>query len=495
MSSELKEKTAKGVSWGFVDNFLNYGIVAVANIVLANLLTPSDFGIIGMTALFITLSTSLVDSGFTGALTRKKEVNDADLSTVFYFNFAISLLLYAVLFFTAPLIAAFFEEEILVPVIRILSLSLVVNALGIVHKVLFIRVIDFKTQAKISLFSAVASSLLAIAAAFYGMGVWSLVILQVARAAISTIMLWMMSKWRPGLLFSGKSFKEMFSFGSRLLATSIISAVWSEMYSFIIGKFYTSSTLGLYSHANKTKNMVTSNVSIVMQRVSFPVLSSVQDERLRRVEVYRKVLKTTVLIAFTAVLGLWAVAPNFTAGIFGEQWIPAVGYIRILCFSGLFIPMIMCGANVINSDGRSDITLMLEILKTLLAVIPLLLGIFISIEALLYGMIATHAVLFTLHSLYVAKITGYRFADQIRDILPPLVVAGVMSGLVNLLNLLPLHPLAGLAVQVAAGGAIILSTYEFIYRNSEYCDIKEQLLKAFRKVGKRGHGEGKQAGR
>ena len=152
MSSELKEKTAKGVSWGFVDNFLNYGIVAVANIVLANLLTPSDFGIIGMTALFITLSTSLVDSGFTGALTRKKEVNDADLSTVFYFNFAISLLLYAVLFFTAPLIAAFFEEEILVPVIRILSLSLVVNALGIVHKVLFIRVIDFKTQAKISLF-------------------------------------------------------------------------------------------------------------------------------------------------------------------------------------------------------------------------------------------------------------------------------------------------------------------------------------------------------
>ena len=481
MSSELKEKTAKGVSWGFVDNFLNYGIVAVANIVLANLLTPSDFGIIGMTALFITLSTSLVDSGFTGALTRKKEVNDADLSTVFYFNFAISLLLYAVLFFTAPLIAAFFEEEILVPVIRILSLSLVVNALGIVHKVLFIRIIDFKTQAKISLFSAVASSLLAIAAAFYGMGVWSLVILQVARAAISTIMLWIMSKWRPGLLFSGKSFKEMFSFGSRLLATSIISAVWSEMYSFIIGKFYTSSTLGLYSHANKTKNMVTSNVSIVMQRVSFPVLSSVQDERLRRVEVYRKVLKTTVLIAFTAVLGLWAIAPNFTAGIFGEQWIPAVGYIRILCFSGFFIPVIMCSANVINSDGRSDITLILEILKTLLAVIPLLLGIFISIEALLYGMIFTHAVLFTIHALYVSKIIGYSFTEQIRDLLPPLAVAAIMGSIINLLNFVQMNPLIGLAIQLVSGVAIIILTYEFIYKNSEYCDIKAQLFKALKK--------------
>ena len=489
MSSELKEKTAKGVSWGFVDNFLNYGIVAVANIVLANLLTPSDFGIIGMTALFITLSTSLVDSGFTGALTRKKEVDDADLSTVFYFNFAISLLLYAILFFTAPFIAAFFEEEILVPVIRILSLSLVVNALGIVHKVLFVRIIDFKTQAKISLFSAIVSSLLAIAAAFYGMGVWSLVILQVARAAITTLLLWAMSKWRPRLIFSGKSFREMFSFGSRLLATSIISAVWSEMYSFIIGKFYTSSTLGLYSYANKTKNMVTSNVSIVMQRVSFPVLSSVQDERQRRIEVYRKVLKTTVLIAFTAVLGLWAIAPDFTAAIFGEQWIPAADYIRILCFSGLFIPMIMCGANVINSDGRSDITLMLEILKTLLAAIPLLLGIFISIEAMLYGMIATHAVLFTVHSLYVAKITGYRFADQIRDILPPLVTAGVTSGLVNLINLLPLHPVAGLAVQVVAGIAMTVAVYELIYRNSEYQDIKEMLLRAFRKMRKSGNGE------
>ena len=261
------------------------------------------------------------------------------------------------------------------------------------------------------------------------------------------------------------------------------------MYSFIIGKFYTSSTLGLYSYANKTKNMVTSNVSIVMQRVSFPVLSSVQDERQRRIEVYRKVLKTTVLIAFTAVLGLWAIAPDFTAAIFGEQWIPAAGYIRILCFSGLFIPMIMCGANVINSDGRSDITLMLEILKTLLAAIPLLLGIFISIEAMLYGMIATHAVLFTVHSLYVAKITGYRFADQIRDILPPLVTAGVTSGLVNLINLLPLHPVAGLAVQIVAGIAMTVAVYELIYRNSEYQDIKEMLLRAFRKMRKSGNGE------
>lgn len=481
MNSELKDKTAKGVSWGFVDNFLNYGIVAIANVVLARLLTPSDFGVIGMTTIFITLSTSLVDSGFTGALTRKKEVDDSDLSTVFHFNLAISFLLYAILFFTAPCIADFFGEDILVPIIRILSLSLVVNALGIVQKVLFIRKIDFKTQAKISLLSSVTSSLLAIGAAFWGMGVWSLVVLQLGKAVISTLMLWGISGWRPHLLFSGKSFREMFSFGSRLLITSIISAIWTEMYSFIIGKFYTSSLLGQYTRANKTKNMVSSNVSIVMQRVSFPVLSSVQDERKRRVEVYRKVLKTTVLIAFTAVFGLWAIASNFTVGIFGEQWIPSIRYIRILCFSGFFIPVIMCSTNVINSDGRSDITLILEILKTLLAVIPLLLGIFISIEALLYGMIFTHAVLFTIHALYVSKIIGYSFTEQIRDLLPPLAVAAIMGSIINLLNFVQMNPLIGLAIQLVSGVAIIILTYEFIYKNSEYCDIKAQLFKALKK--------------
>lgn len=482
MSSELKERTAKGVSWGFIDNFLNYGIVAMANIVLARLLSPSDFGLIGMTAIFITLSTSLVDSGFSGALTRKKEINEHDKSTVFYFNLSISLLLYALLYLAAPYIAAFFNERLLVPIIRILSLSLVINAFGIVQKVIFIRKIDFKTQAKISLIAYTTSSFLALGAALLDFGVWSLVILQLGKAVISTLIFWLVSKWRPRLLFSRQSFREMFSFGSRLLLTSVISAIWSEMYSFIIGKFYTSAILGQYSRANASKNMLSSNVSIVMQKVSFPVLSSVQDESERRVKVYRKVLKTTVLIAFTAISGLWAVAENFTVGVFGEQWELSVYYVRILCFSGLFIPMITCSANVINSDGRSDITLFLEVIKTLLAVVPLLPGIFIGIEALLYGMIFTNAILFAIYAKYVSKIIGYRFIEQIKDLFPPLVVAAIMGVAVYLLNLIDFKPLVGLAIQVVSGIAIIIAIYELLYESSEYHDIKSQLIKALKKI-------------
>ena len=236
MSENLKAKTAKGVGWGFADNILGLGITAVANIILARILSPADFGIIGMTAIFMTLSTSLVDSGFTGALTRKKDTVKADFDTVFYFNLAVSCLLYAVLFFCSPFIARFFREPILVPVIRILGISLIINAFGIVQKIILVRRIDFRTQAWISLVSSFAAAVAAVAMAFYGFGVWSLVVLQVGKLAVNTILLWSLSRWHPGLCFSRKSFRDMFSVGSRLLITSIISTIWSEMYSFIIGK-------------------------------------------------------------------------------------------------------------------------------------------------------------------------------------------------------------------------------------------------------------------
>ena len=368
----LKEKTAKGVEWGFIDNLGGTGILAVVNLVLARLLTPQEFGIVGMTSIFITLSTSLVDSGFTGALTRKATVDEKDLNTVFYFNLLTSCVLYAVLFFTAPLIAVFFSQPVLTGVIRILGLSLIVTALSIVQKVILVRKLDFRTQAIVSVVSAVVSGAAGIWMAAAGFGVWSLVVMQLLRLALATVLLWLFSRWMPAFLFSVSSFREMFSFGGRLLLTAVISTVWSEIYSFIIGKVYAPSVLGQYSRADKFRNMVTSNVSIVMQRVTYPVLASIRDEKQRQARAYRKILRTTVLISFTSVLGLAAAAESFVLTLVGEQWVPAVGYLRILCLSGLFIPLMMCSSNIINANGRSDTTLYLEIMKTVLAVIPVL---------------------------------------------------------------------------------------------------------------------------
>lgn len=484
MSENLKAKTAKGVGWGFADNILGLGITAAANIILARILSPADFGIIGMTAIFMTLSTSLVDSGFTGALTRKKDAVKADFDTVFYFNLAVSCLLYAVLFFCSPFIARFFREPILIPVIRILGISLVINAFGIVQKIILVRRIDFRTQAWISLVSSFAAAVAAVAMAFYGFGVWSLVVLQVGKLAVNTILLWSVSKWHPGLCFSRKSFRDMFSFGGRLLITSIISTIWSEMYSFIIGKMYSSSVLGEYSRADKVKNMVTSNVSSVMQKVSYPVLASIQDEGERQINVYRKVLKTTVLISFTAVFGVWAVAGPFILTVFGDQWFPAVGYLRIMCFSGLFLPLMMCSANVINADGRSDITLVLEILKTVMGLIPVVFGIIFSVEALLWSMVGVSFILFVVHAAYVSKVIHYSVGRQLADILPTLCVSIVMALIVNAMNMLAIPQWLLLLLQICAGGTIVVLAYEFVYKSTEYRDIKNELFRLIRKIGK-----------
>ena len=484
MSENLKAKTAKGVGWGFADNILGLGITAVANIILARILSPADFGIIGMTAIFMTLSTSLVDSGFTGALTRKKDTVKADFDTVFYFNLAVSCLLYAVLFFCSPFIARFFREPILVPVIRILGISLIINAFGIVQKIILVRRIDFRTQAWISLVSSFAAAVAAVAMAFYGFGVWSLVVLQVGKLAVNTILLWSVSRWHPGLCFSRKSFRDMFSFGSRLLITSIISTIWSEMYSFIIGKMYSSSVLGQYSRADKVKNMVTSNVSSVMQKVSYPVLASIQDEGERQINVYRKILKTTVLISFTAVFGIWAVAGPFIITVFGNQWLPAVDYLRILCFSGLFLPLMMCSANVINADGRSDITLVLEIVKTVMGLIPVVFGIIFSVEALLWSMVGVSFILFVVHAAYVSKVIHYSVGRQLADILPTLCVSIVMALIVNAMNMLTMPQWLLLLLQICAGGTIVVLAYEFVYKSTEYRDIKNELFRLIRKIGK-----------
>lgn len=477
MKDNLKEKTAKGVEWGFIDNLAGTGILAIVNLILARILSPAEFGIVGMTSIFITLSTSLVDSGFTGALTRKKEVSEKDLNTVFYFNLFTSACLYAVLYAAAPTIARFFGQPVLENVVRVLGLSLIITALSIVQKVILVRKIDFRTQAVVSVISAVASGIAGIWMALAGYGVWSLVTMQLLRLALTTVLLWLFSRWIPSFMFSSSSFREMFSFGGRLLLTAIISTLWSEIYSFIIGKVYTPSVLGQYSRADKFRNLVTSNVSIVMQRVTYPVLSSIRDQKQRQSRAYRKIIRTTVMISFTAVLGLAAISESFVLTLVGDQWIPAIKYLRILCLSGLFMPLMICSANILNANGRSDTTLYLEITKTALAAIPVLAGIFFSLEALLWATVAVSAVSYLIYAAAVAGSVDYPVQRQLCDILPFFLVSAAMAAIVYCFSWLPLPQWLILIIQLSAGAAVTVLSYELVYRNEEYRDVKSALMK------------------
>ncbi len=478
--STLKEKTAKGLGWGFIDNFVGTGITAIVSIILARILSPEEFGLVGMIAIFIALGNSLMDSGFSGALIRKENVTDKDLSTVFYTNLILSIIIYAILFVSAPFIAEFLNTPILVKLIRVLGVSVLIMSFTQVQKVNFIRKIDFKTQAIISLAASLASGISSIWMALDGYGVWSLVMQQLSKQAVVSLLLWIFSTWKPSIIFSWSSFKEMFSFGSKLLACSIISVIWNEIYSLVIGKMYNPVSVGYFTRAEKFKGLVTSNIGQVVQRVGYPVMSSIQSDPQRQVRVYRKVVRLTMLITSTLVMGLIGCADAMIEVLIGTKWLPAAEYLRILGLSGIFLPLILSSVNVFNANGKSDKTLLLEIIKTALAIIPVTLGIVYNINFLLWGMVGISLLSYLIHAAFVAKEINYTVWQQVKDILPFFIISSVMSILVHCVGELEMKALYLLALQIAAGFAITLAAYEIFYKSEEYTDIKNEMMRVLR---------------
>ncbi len=475
--STLKEKTAKGLGWGFVDNFVGTGITAVVSIILARLLSPEEFGLVGMIAIFISLGGSLMDSGFSGALIRKKDATEGDLSTVFYTNLVLSLIIYAILYCSAPAIARFLENGSLVILLRVLALSVVIISFTQVQKVNFIRKIDFRTQAIISLAASLVSGVASIWMALAGCGVWSLVVQQLSKQAVVSLLLWVFSTWRPSLIFSFSSFREMFGFGSRLLACSLISVIWSEIYSLVIGKMYNPIAVGYFTRAEKFKTLVTSNIGQVVQRVGYPVMSSIRDDAQRQLRVYRKVVRLTILLTSTLVMGLVGCADAMIEVLIGAKWLPAADYLRVLGISGMFLPLILGSVNVFNANGKSNVTLLLEIIKTALAVIPVTLGIFFDIQALLWGLVASTLLSWLVHAAFVSREIDYPIFRQVGDILPFITISATMSLGVHFVGMFPLGALPLLLVQVATGFAFILICYELVYKPEEYSELKGEIMK------------------
>ena len=310
MQGSLRDKTARGVGWSFIDNIANSGITFLVGLVLARLLTPEEYGVMAMIAIFIAVSDSIIDSGFSNALIRKVDIERIDYNTVFYFNLIVSISLYILLFFVSPAISAFFREPVLVDVMRVIGFVLIVNALAIIPRTIFIRNINFKTQTKVSLIASISSGVVGIGMALSGMGVWSLVGQQLSRQLLNTVFLWGYCKWKPVFEFSAKSFKEMFGFGSKLLVSGLLDTIYKDIYYLVIGRFFTSFVLGQYTRAKQFNTIFSSNLTTVVQRVSYPVLSSIQNEPERLCGAYRKVIKSTMLVTFACMLGLAKPSPR-----------------------------------------------------------------------------------------------------------------------------------------------------------------------------------------
>ena len=419
----LKNKTVKGVAWSTIDRFSSLGIQFVVSIVMARLLTPDDYGLIGMLSIFLAVANSLIDSGFTQALIQKKNRTDVDNSTVLYFNIVVGVFLYFILYIASPFISSFYDEPLLTPLARVIGLSLIINSFSVVQKALFTIRVDFKTQTKASLSAAIFSGIIGIIAAYKGLGVWALVLQQLISCTIVVILLWVYGKWKPLFVFSKESFLSLFSYGSKLLLSSLINTIWQNIYSLVIGKVFTKTSLGYYSRANQFSELPSSSLTTVMQRVTFPVLCKVQDEKERFVSIFRRFLRVSAFLVFPIMMYVGGVSKPMIVVLLGEKWSYCSTLLTIICFSSMWYPIHAINLNPITALGRSDLFLKLEIYKKILGILVLAATIPFGLEWVCIGSVITSFLSLFLNSLYTNRLIGYGILEQLKDVAPSLILS------------------------------------------------------------------------
>ncbi|MFC6039447.1 lipopolysaccharide biosynthesis protein [Paenisporosarcina macmurdoensis] len=437
-SNSLKSKTITGLLWSFADLLANHGIQFIIQIILARLLLPQHFGIIGLVLVFIVISNSIVDSGFSQALIRDQNTSQVDYSTVFYFNLLVAFVMYGVLFNFSNAISVFFGEPQLTEIIRIISLVLIINSLGIIQKVILIKNIDFRTITKISIVAATISGGITITLAILGYGVWSLVINILAMQFVQMLLMWIFNKWIPSITFSLQSFKKFFVFGYKLLLSGLIDTFYNNILFLIIGKFYSSTQLGFYTNAVKFRDLATLSITASVQRVSYPILSSIQEDEQRLKSAFKMLIKTSAFINFPLMIGLVVIANPLFNLLLGEKWIPSVIYFQLLCLAGMLFPLHAINLNILQVKGRSDLFLLLEIIKktvlTLLIAVSLLCG--LGIVGLIGATVINSYISLFINAYYSSREIDYSAKEQLRDLMPVFLITLFMGVIVSVSGLI-----------------------------------------------------------
>ncbi len=475
----LKDKTVKGVAWSGIDNVAQFGVTFLVSIVLARLLSPDDYGLIGIISIFTAVCTALINGGFTTALIRKKDATDDDYNTAFIVNLGISVLLYVVIYLCSPFIAEFFHREELVTLTQVASLEMLIGALGLVQQTRLTKRIDFKTQTKITLVASIASGIVGIVMAFMGFGVWSLVVQSLTSQGLRTILLWVANKWVPQLRFSSESFHELFGFGWKIMVSGLIGTVWKELYQVVVGRFYSPATLGQYTRAKQFSSLFSSNLTSVIQRVTYPVLSTIQDDKERMILAYRKIIKVMMFITAISMLFLGAISEPLLYCQIGPKWHEAATYLPLICITGSFYPLQAINLNMLQVQGRSDLYLELEIVKKIIGILPLSVCFMYGVMPMLYVSVVTSIICYFLNSYFPGKLLGYSSWMQIRDIAPSYGLAIFVSISVFFLKYLPISYWIILPMQIILGCTILLCVCQKT-KMEEYVELKGMVEPYFK---------------
>ncbi len=451
----LSQKAAKGVLWSAIERFSAQGITLVLGILIARILTPEDYGLIAMLSIFFALCSAIVDSGFSTALIRKLNRTESDVSTVFYFNILIGALITALFYFSAPWIASFYNEPLLIPVTRVLSFTVLIGSIGAIQQVKLTIKIDFKKQAKVSITTALLSGGVALWAAYSGWGIWALVLQMMLSTTLRTLLLWVVERWYPTQPFSKQSFKELFGFGSKLLISEVIVVINQNMYTLLVGKLLTPVALGLYSRANQFASFPVTNMVFIIQRVTLPIFSVMQDDLQQLKESVMKVIRLVVWLSFMVMVLILLVAKPLIVLLLTDKWIDAVVPLQILSLALAIWPLYPLITNVLNVKGKSNYVMYLQIIKIVMGLAILAITYRFGLYYICVGQLVSTIIVLFFYLIYFNKVIPISMKQFLRSILPFISIAGVAFGIAYIV----LSFIALLWLQLLVGVLLFVATY------------------------------------
>lgn len=466
--------------WRFAERCGAQLVTFIVSIVLARILLPEDYGTIALVTVFTNIMQVFVDSGLSTALIQKKDANDLDFSSVFYFNFAVCIILYLIMFFSAPLIASFYKIPELTPVVRVISLTIVISGVKGVQQSYVSRNMLFKRFFYATLGGTIFSAFIGIAMAYAGFGVWAIVAQQLSNTAIDTLILWITVKWRPKLMFSWERLKGLLGFGWKMLCSALLETGYNNLRNLLVGKLYSSSDLAFYNQGDKFPKLIISNINSSINSVLLPAMSKEQDDKDRIKNMTRRSIMVSCYIMAPLMIGLACCASNIVVVVLTEKWLPCVFFLQIFCITYMFYPIHTANLNAIKAMGRSDLFLKLEIWKKVIGMILLLSTLFISVEAMAYSLLISTLVSMIINSWPNKRLLNYSFLEQMKDILPSILLATGMGVVVSLIGLLSLPILPLLIIQVVCGGAVYLLGSELL-KLEPYVYVKDMLLSILRR--------------
>ena len=446
-----KNTVISSLIWKFLERGGVQGVQFVLSIVLARLVSPDDYGVIALILVFIQIATVFIQSGFNTALIQKKDSDDTDFSSIFYLSLFVALLCYVVLFFAAPFIANFYKQEILTPVIRVISFTLFFGAVNSVQNAYVSKTMQFKRFFYSSMGAVLGSGIVGVILAYKGFGVWALVAQQLVRDILTCLILWFTVKWRPKFLFSFERVKILFSFGWKLLCSGLLDSIFRNAYSLIVGKVYDSQTLGYFNRGHQFPQVIATNLDGSIQSVMLPTLSANNDNVQEVKRITRRSISTSAFVLMPCMFGLAAVAEPLVKVLLTDKWLDCVPFLQLACISYALYPIHTANLTGINALGRSDIFLKLEIIKKCVTVLNILITLPLGIYAMAIGQVISGFISTFINAFPNKKLMNYSYFEQWKDLIPSFLLSLIMAGIVWSMNFLQIEPLILLILQIIVG--------------------------------------------